>query len=98
MTTPQGWHVEDIKAALRKKFGALTHLSVRWGFHRTAISAAVTGKKRSSTIELRIARALKLPPHDLWPDRWSPDGRPLICGRDHTRDQPAPHRQIERAA
>jgi Ner family transcriptional regulator len=93
-----GWHPEDIKAALRKQFGPITDLSAAWGYHRSAISAAVTGRKRSSGVEMRIAQALKQSPHTLWPDRWTPEGVPRPRGRNATPTRPAAHRQIEEAA
>lgn len=76
MLNSVGWHPEDIKAALRKQFGPITDLSVSWGYHRSAISAAVAGRKRCSGVELRIARALQQTPDALWPDRWTQDGSP----------------------
>lgn len=101
MAKPKGWHTEDVKAELRKRFGSVTHLSIRWGYSRGAISAALRGgTRRSSKIEQRIADALGLPPHTLWPDRWSPAGSPLLLPRG-PKPSPAaraPHRQIEEAA
>lgn len=95
---PQGWHTEDIKAALRKQFGSLSALSVAWGLHPSAVSGAINGRKRSVPVERRIAKALRRTPHTLWPDRWSPSGSPLPRGADHTRTGQPLHRQIEEAA
>lgn len=94
----KGWHPEEIKAALRKQFGALTALSISWGYNRTAISAAIAGRTRSSVVERRIAKALRRSPHTLWPDRWSPEGHPLPRTASNSPAAPAPHRQFEEAA
>ena len=74
---PTGWHSEDIKAALRKQFGGLAGLSESWGLHRSAITNTLRRPFNSIRIERRIAAALNMPPHELWPDRWRPDGAPL---------------------
>lgn len=98
MTSKQaGWHPEDIKAALRKRFGPISHLSVAWGYHPSAISAAITGPGRASGVEMRIAEALGVTPHTLWPDRWTPDGA-LRRAPNPTRRRASPHRQIEGVA
>lgn len=98
---PPGWHPEDIKAALRKRFGPLTTLSRSWGLDRTAISCVLRDPAHSVPTELRIALVLGVPPHELWPDRWD-----VVTGRrlprpDKADRKPAPpvsQRQKERAA
>jgi Ner family transcriptional regulator len=74
---PTGWHAEDIKAALRKRFGGLCALSESWGLHHTAISNTLRRPFNSMRVERRIAAALGRSPHELWPDRWRTDGSPL---------------------
>lgn len=101
MAKPKGWHREDIKAELRKRFGSVTVLSLQWGYSRAAISHALMGgHRRSAKVERRIADALGLHPHTLWPDRWSPEGEPLHLPRG-PKPSPAartPHRHFEEAA
>ena len=96
-TSAEGWHREDIKAALRKQFGSLANLSRAWRYHPRAVSQALLGRSgRSRRIEMRIAEALGVTPHTLWPDRWTPEGtrRPhsAIAGNP-SRPAPTPHRQ-----
>lgn len=74
---PQGWHREDIKAALVKRYGRMTALSTSWGYHQTAIGNALRGIRRHIVLERRIATALGVLPQFLWPDRWGQDGAPL---------------------
>lgn len=74
---PIVWHPENIKAELRKQFGSLCHLSESWGLHRTAISNTLHRPMDSKQTEKRIAKALGVPLHVLWPDRWSEEGTPL---------------------
>jgi len=71
------WHLEDIKAALRKKFGSLSDLSASWGLDRSAIASALRRPNNSKRVERLISDALQVPLHVLWPDRWLPDGNPL---------------------
>lgn len=72
-----GMHSEDIKAALRKRYGAITKLAQAWGYNRAAISHVIKRGDISVRVERRIADALDMPPFKIWPDRWSPDGEPL---------------------
>lgn len=76
-TTPAGWHPEDIKAELRKRFGPITTLAVAWGVGRGAISETIRRHDYSQRLEQKIAEALGVAPHVLWPARWSPDGTSL---------------------
>lgn len=89
------WHAEDIKAALRRRHGPITHLSRAWGYGHSAITSTLTRSDYSVRLELRIAQALDLSPHVLWPKRWRPDGTPLPrpVGDPSTSAIPAPHRQ-----
>lgn len=77
--SPKGWHREHIKAALRERFGSLEHLSRTWGYHPSAISAALCPGTRLRSVERRIAEALAEAPHTLWPDRWTPEGEPVTA-------------------
>jgi Ner family transcriptional regulator len=73
----QGWHPEDIKAALRKRYGTLRLLSRTWGLHHSAITNTVGTPAHSVPTEKRIALALGVRPQELWPDRWDADGKAL---------------------
>lgn len=73
----QAWNRERIKGELRTKFGPITELSIKWGYARGAISAVLMRRAYSIPLEIRIAAALEVSPHALWPDRWTPDGQSL---------------------
>lgn len=97
--SPKGWHREHIKAALRERFGSLEHLSRTWGYHPSAISAALCPGTRLRAVEQRIATALGVTPHTLWPDRWTPEGERLPSAeRKPSADGPAAHRPKAKAA
>ena len=70
------WHREDIKGALRKRFGTLRLACLKWGYDRTAISHVLADARFSRPLELKIASALGVKPHVVWPDRWAADGSP----------------------
>ncbi len=70
------WHKEEIKAALRMKFGSLSALAMSWGYSEHVISGVLSRKRFSIPVEIRISKALDVPLHDLWPDRWEPNGTP----------------------
>ncbi|WP_338665027.1 helix-turn-helix domain-containing protein [Pararoseomonas sp. SCSIO 73927] len=97
----EGWHLEQIKAALRQRFGSLRALSLQWKLNRSAISNTLTDPTYSVRLEKRIAKALDQHPNTLWPDRWTPKGesrpRAVIAGK-RNRAPAHPHRQKREAA
>lgn len=74
---PGAWHLEDIKAAIRKRFGSLREASRAWGYDIAAISHVLMDPRYSRPLEQKIASELGVKPHVLWPTRWSLDGNPL---------------------
>jgi Ner family transcriptional regulator len=96
---PMGWHQEDIKAALRKRYGSLTALSTSWGLHKATVAVALNPGSYIPTVERRIAEALDQHPHTLWPDRWTPEGTPRSAAeRNLSPAVPGAHRPNRRAA
>lgn len=84
MTRQKTWHIEDIKAELRKRHGSLAALSRLWGLNPRAISVALAQPGHSRATEKRVAAALEVLPHELWPTRWSSDGSPISQRVDRT--------------
>ena len=97
---PTGMHVEDIKAALRRRHGTLRALAATWGRHPSSISRALTNPCFSVPTEKLIAKALKMPLHDIWPDRWTEAGEslPRSTHKNATRNKPPVTSQKRRAA
>lgn len=98
-TRPEGWHAEDIKAALRKKHRSMAALARAWGLHPNTIPVVLQPGSRMPRVEELIARELGETPHTLWPDRWTPEGerRPVPIAGDHNRARPIAHRPFEEA-
>jgi Ner family transcriptional regulator len=85
MDSQKTWHIEDIKAELRKRYGSLSALGHHWGLKSpTAISATLSAPGYSRHVERLIAAELQVDLHILWPDRWSPDGSPLSHRADRS--------------
>lgn len=98
MGSRPGWHVEEIKAALRRRYGHMTHLSTSWGYGRAAISNVLRRPLYSIPLERRIAEALDQHPHTLWSDRWRPDGTSLPRSGAHaTSSDPVPTSERRKA-
>jgi lambda repressor-like predicted transcriptional regulator len=97
---PAGWHREEIKDELRKRFGSIRALSLKWGYNRCAIASTLANVSYSQRLEKRIATVLGVVPHVLWPDRWDHRGEPLprTGGKTNSTRQAAPNRQKSRAA
>ena len=96
----RGMHPEDVKAAIRIKFRTVTALTDSWGLHRSIVTQVLRNPLFSIRTERRIADALKLTPHAIWPDRWRRDGSPIpLPDRAKCSAAPdAPHRQKAIAA
>ncbi len=76
-----GWHPEQIKAELRRRFGPITHLSVTWGHNPTAITQVLRRRDYSKVLEQQISEALGISLHELWPSRWTEGG--VALSRHH---------------
>lgn len=68
-----GWHKEDIKAEIRKRGSTMNALARERGLPTSTVRNALTRPVFSG--EVAIAEFLGVPAHQLWPDRWTSDGR-----------------------
>lgn len=94
-----GIHREDLKAMLRKRFRSLDALSLAWGYRRGVVANVIRDSYYSVPLERRIAEALNLHPHDIWPDRFSADGEALPRRRSvRSSPRPTPETSQERRA
>ncbi len=73
--TPIDWHPADVLAALKKRGQSLAGLSVAHGYHPTAAGKAL--KRPWPAVEAIIAKALDLPPAQIWPSRYDASGQPI---------------------
>lgn len=74
------WHPADIVAALHKRGITLRKLAEQHGASPKAVTRAL--RERSAPGEIRIARALGIAPHIIWPSRYDEDGdRKHLGGR-----------------
>lgn len=77
-TSQEDWHPADIKAALNKAGWTMTALAATHGINRATISNVFL---RSYPLnERRIADAIGVDPHVIWPSRWNADGTPKPRG------------------
>lgn len=68
---------------LRLKGLSLARISIDHGYHKSAVG--LVRDYRYPAIERIITDILGLTPQDLFPDRYTPDGRPI--GRNYPRDR-----------
>jgi len=68
-----GWHKEDIKAAIRKRGSTMNDLARERGLPPSTVRNALGRPAYSG--ELAISDFLGVPAHELWPTRWTPEGR-----------------------
>ncbi|ERE11443.1 MULTISPECIES: helix-turn-helix domain-containing protein [Chromobacteriaceae] len=69
----KGWHKEDIKAAIRKKGTTMSDLARQRDLPPSTIRNALARPVFSG--EVAIAEFLGIPLHELWPERWTQEGR-----------------------
>ena len=99
--SPQDWHPEDIKAAVRKTGISIRQLSIQSGFAPGSLRTVLLQfwPKGQAIIAARIG----VPPQQIWPSRYDPQtGEPLTgffsTGVIRSRPAVPPHRQIGKAA
>lgn len=73
IVVPRTWHVEQIKAAVRMSGTTLKNLSLANGLPPASCSFALNNPHQAA--EIAIAQFLGVPLNELWPDRWTADGR-----------------------
>lgn len=74
---PAGMHPEDIRAALRKKFGTMAALSRHLDRHPNTISTVISQPGHSITMEKKICELLEMTPFEVFPERYHADGTPI---------------------
>lgn len=70
----QGWHPQDILAAVRKRGTTLRALGRVHGFSTNALNVALT--KRFPNAHVVIARFLGVSLHELWPHWYDQQNQP----------------------
>lgn len=76
-----GWHRSDIIAALQKRGSPITLLSERSGLDRGSLSASLDIPTYTTAHRI-IAAALNVTLHELFPDWYGPDNKPLPAPPD----------------
>lgn len=77
MAPKMGWHPEDIRSALRKRYGTIQAFAREVGYAPSTIADVLAGRFKPGA-QLAIARTLKVKAHRLWPDHFGPGDVPLL--------------------
>lgn len=96
MTQTPGWHKEDIKAAIRKRGTTMNELARERGLPPSTVRNALIRPAFSG--EVAIAEFLGVPAHELWPERWTKDGRRIRPRYAHKYNEPKSNDQTKAAA
>ena len=70
----EDWHPADIKAALDKAGWTLRALAAHHGIKGSSVLSHTLSGRSYPLNEQRIADAIGVPPQDIWPSRYYPDG------------------------
>lgn len=79
------WHPELIKAAIRMRGTTPEALSKKAGLDPSAFGKVIRGQQRWRKVELAIARFLRVPASELWPDSHFANARSRARKRPHRR-------------
>ncbi|SMF85514.1 transcriptional regulator, Nlp family [Tistlia consotensis] len=74
--TPQGWHPEDIRAALRKRHGTIAAFARKIGYAQSSLSNVLAYGRYVPGPMRAIAEDLGAGLFSLWPHFHHPDGTP----------------------
>lgn len=96
MTSSQGWHPEQIKAAIRQTGVSCRDVAVDAGLHPSALSQAL--RRPIPAANRAIADYLGKALHELWPAWFDEDGEPLPFGRKRSTPASEPQRKNRSAA
>ena len=83
MRERQGWHHQDIVAAIRKRGSSLAELSRSHSYAPRTLQSAL--HKRWPRGHAIIASFLGVNRHQIWPQFYGPDDRPLRSQRTPKR-------------
>lgn len=72
--SPKDWHLEEIKAEVRKRGKTLAALSIENGYGAGVCSKAL--KHPWPAVERLIAAYLGVAPSSIWPSRYNRNGTP----------------------
>lgn len=73
MKQSQVWNRHTIKAAIAEKGFTLTDLAMQHGLSPQTVRNALDVPSKSG--EIAIAKCLEKPVHELFPDRWTSEGK-----------------------
>ena len=79
------WHPADVLAALKKRGHSLAGLSTAHGYHATAAGKAL--KRPWPALEVLIAEAVGIPPHEIWPSRYASTGSYAAAGNIRLKEK-----------
>lgn len=79
MPAVRGWHPQDVIAEIRKTGTTLAALSRQNGFKDRSLHSAL--RKRWPRANAIIASHLSVTRHQIWPEWFGPDDRPLPLPR-----------------
>jgi len=88
MTTPEDWHPEQIKAAIRMRGTTLTALALSAGYRESAVIRTL--RHCWPAVEQIIAQFLGVHPQDIWPSRYDGNGASLQAKRGRPRSNRRP--------
>ena len=73
---PEGWHPEDIRAALRKRHGTIAAFAQKIGYAQSTLGNVLAGGRFVPGPMQAIAKDLGANLFALWPHFYHPDGTP----------------------
>ncbi len=98
MPTQRVWDKHEIKAEIARRGQTLTGLGEMYGIPGSSIRVTLMRKAPITTADQVISDFLKVPLHELWPDRYDDKGHRLVKLRPTRKPIKAPKRKVAAAA
>jgi len=78
MPNARVWDKHEIKAEIGRRGGTLKSVAEKYGIDPTLIRITLARKRPITSADQAISKFLKVPLHELWPERYDNKGNRLV--------------------
>jgi Ner family transcriptional regulator len=78
MPNAHAWDKHEIKAEIGRRGGTLKSVAEKYGLEPNLVRMTLNRKKPITSADQAISKFLKVPLHELWPDRYDNRGNRLV--------------------
>lgn len=78
MPNARVWDKHEIKAEIGRRGGTLKSVAEKYGLTPTALRVTMGRKNPITSADQAISKFIKVPLHELWPERYDDKGNRLV--------------------